>query len=125
MPFTPPLFLRSAFTFVSILTMILAMLYSERGFSDDSSDQNTSDKFKRAQEEMKEAMKKQGIERESNTLEKVVDRCIQNVRKEQPGTRFDAYIQESSKVNSFGTEEETYKFKKCMAKSGFPLDSRK
>src|SRR5262245_57399092 len=121
MPFVSPLYFRFAITFVSILTVILAMQCSELGFAADPIDQNTSPQYKRALEEMTEAMKKRSIERESNTFEKAVDRCLQNVRNEQPYSRFDAYIGEGMAVNSFGTEEENFKFNKCMAKSGHPL----
>ena len=52
--------------------------------------------------------------------ERMVERCIQVVRKELPLGRFDAYVKDKF-VNMFGTAEARFKFEKCMAQRGYPL----
>jgi len=53
-------------------------------------------------------------------LEQVVTLCAKQIHKESASSKFDAYVQRGV-VESFGTDQERFRFRKCMAQHDHPL----
>jgi hypothetical protein len=62
----------------------------------------------------------EGKPRESE-FERMINICVREVKNELPFSSIDAYVENEYVVNTFGTAEGRFKFKKCMAKRGLPL----
>lgn len=53
-------------------------------------------------------------------LEQVVALCAKQIHNESASSKFDAYVQRGV-VESFGTDQERFRFRKCMAQREHPL----
>jgi len=53
-------------------------------------------------------------------LEQVVALCAKQIHSESATSKFDAYVQRGV-VESFGTDQERFRFRKCMARQEHPL----
>ena len=56
------------------------------------------------------------------TFERAVALCTAEVQKAFPYGQFDAYTTGSNNVRWIGTQQEQFKFEKCMSQKGRPLD---
>lgn len=50
--------------------------------------------------------------------------CVQEVRRLHRYSEFDAFAKPGFRLESFGTEQERFQFKKCMAERGYYLDEK-
>jgi hypothetical protein len=54
----------------------------------------------------------------------IVARCAGEIRARTPGSRFDAYVPPTTEaVSFFGTDEERFQLRKCLAMKGTLLES--
>ncbi len=59
-------------------------------------------------------------EKHRTELERVVALCAKQIHNELATSKFDAYVQRGV-VESFGTDQERFRFRKCMAQHEHPL----
>ena len=99
---------------------VLALLFSSQACAESHKAVPATQRFETPQlAEPKEPLKPDV----RSAIKQALDKCKEEVRKDLPNDKFDAYL-EGSHINYLATKDAEFQFKKCMSENGYPISAQ-